>query len=616
MNKKVEYVSFDIFDTLVYRCVSRSTDIFKIVENYALNNLGGRAINNFSSLRIAYEVYTRKQKKEEISIDDIYREFEINFGKRLSDKYKEFEENIECCLAMPNPRMKKAFEKYIAEGMKVIIISDMYLPRMVIEKILHKCGYKDYYKLFLSNEYGCRKSNGLLYDAVRRELNASKWSILHIGDNIKSDYYMALSHGVQANLIKKRKYLDYSNQTENIVENFLIINQKSDISERLGYSVFGPFLYGYLKWLHMKLKNGKYDNVFFMSRDGYFMKEAYETFYGAMAVPSNYLYVSRRLLQVAALWKNPSYESVMNSMYLPKYFSLSWLLDMLGVDTHQVHYENSILCKTFDRDHIEKGSELYTIYESITPVLIENSKREYEALIKHLKNINLQGRVAIIDVGWIGNMQKHLSVIAKDISAATTIDGYYVGVMPDSPNVTKQSMKGYIFQNNFNAKIYGRERFMENIFELFFIAPHGSAKKYVLTNENKVKINLYESEYNGTETWHIFHEIQKNALNFVCDFKPFDIFIDNSSTLFYDKVINTFTNPSCEVAKYIGNIKFWDKNWYKLASPQNMLYYIMHPYALKKDLINSYWKPGFLKLLMKLPIDYGKALSFSFNFFK
>ena len=43
-----------------------------------------------------------------------------------------------------------------------------------------------------------------------------------------------------------------------------------------GFTRFGPFLYGFVRWLNKELLKKGYDRIFFFSRDGYMMKKAFE----------------------------------------------------------------------------------------------------------------------------------------------------------------------------------------------------------------------------------------------------------------------------------------------------------------------------------------------------
>lgn len=53
---------------------------------------------------------------------------------------------LECAVCQPNYEMQCFFKQLVEKNISIIIISDMYLPKEVIDRILKKCGYSGYKK--------------------------------------------------------------------------------------------------------------------------------------------------------------------------------------------------------------------------------------------------------------------------------------------------------------------------------------------------------------------------------------------------------------------------------------------------------------------------------------
>ena len=53
----------------------------------------------------------------------------------------------------------------------------------------------------------------------------------------------------------------------------------------------------------------------------------------------------------------------------------------------------------------------------------KNSKDEFNIYVNYLKSINFHGKVAIVDIGWHGNMQKALNKICL------FIDFVYISIL-------------------------------------------------------------------------------------------------------------------------------------------------------------------------------------------
>ena len=103
---KCDVVSFDIFDTLIFRNIYEPTDIFKILENYAVDKYN---IYDFYNIRVESEKESRiNENNFESNYDEIYNIIFKKIGKKniVSDlKRKELELEIEFCIS--NPFMKE-----------------------------------------------------------------------------------------------------------------------------------------------------------------------------------------------------------------------------------------------------------------------------------------------------------------------------------------------------------------------------------------------------------------------------------------------------------------------------------------------------------------------------
>lgn len=610
-----EYVSFDIFDTLILRVVNNPVDIFKLVQKKGLELYGNYAIKEFMEIRVVCERNLRENCTSEITLDDIYAEMKKNTNSELIEEYKQIEIECELNCTICNKNIKELYDHLLQEKIPIIITSDMYLPKDIIERILLKEGYKGYHKLYLSSDVHCRKRSGELFRYIVNDLNIYPDKILHIGDSIMSDYIMARKSGLHSSLYYMVNLFLETKKGKKTIWKISNNYKSDDFVNEIGYKKFGPFLYGYIRWLHSNIIEKKYKKIYFLSRDGYFMKESYDSLY-----PSNkteYLYMSRRLLQVAALWLNPDIEDVLSNMYIPKRFDLKWFIQMLGLNCEsildQINNCSLSVDSLFDRKKVQSNREFIRFYNCIKDRLIENSKKEYESLERQLKEISFSGNIAIVDIGWIGNMQNLLSVMCKQMNIDVEIDGYYIGVNPFSKNQENNKMYGYLFNKNKNENLYFKERFIDNIFELFFSAPHGSAQRYYINSDNKVRIALGDFEYKNSETYVIFRKMQKKALAFAEQFRLKDEYIYLGDEELYEEFIECFSNPTNEICTFLSEINYYDSAWKKLVPQNSIFFYFIHPLCFLKDFANCPWKPGFLKKYFKIIYKGGDFLAFMYR---
>lgn len=198
--KNYKVISLDIFDTLISRNVRLPSDVFYMTGQKVLGN---QFAESFRIDRIEAERIARKMSSSEITIQDIYSKLERKYKNFYQDLLsKEIEIEIRECHGI---KRMIGFVNDIAKGNKrILLISDMYLPKSVIEQILYKCDVTNYEKLFLSNEYGCLKGDGKLFSCALKECNITNKEMIHFGDSIKADCIGASKAGVRFVLLHQK----------------------------------------------------------------------------------------------------------------------------------------------------------------------------------------------------------------------------------------------------------------------------------------------------------------------------------------------------------------------------------------------------------------------------
>lgn len=608
---KYQYVSFDIFDTLVLRNVSKPVDVFELTSMKVSNIFGessavNSAIKNFPEVRIRAEQSVRQKNSREITIDDIYDEIRREFPEasaRSCDLYKQTEIEIELQVAMPNPDAFRAYCYCIESGKHIFITTDMYLPKHVIEQILCKCGYTKYDELFLSSEQGYTKKDGSIYKFITDKTGLDTKSIIHIGDNLTSDILRARLNGYNTAYIKKKKHQEFPSITKRTLEAFL----SNSNNHTFGFQYFGPMLYGYVKWLSSEFRNRGYDKVLFFSREGFYIKKAFDLVNGDDSMPEMYFYASRRALQVPAMCLDNEFTKIIESMFLPYEFTVNWIIKHWGLDpekhSSQIKKAGLTLEHKFNKNEAFQDKLLKSLFEELREDIINNSKNEYLGFINYLRKNDVHGRVAVVDIGWNGNMQRAFEKIAAAGEINIDVDGYYLGYLTKSQNYAKQRMHGYLNGENGTAD-YIVDYYCITAIELMFMAPHGTTVKYD-GNGNAV---LADFEYDGTDTKKRVESIQRNALMFLKEFKNIGDYLDNDSDIYSERFLNVFKRPSMDQARYIGDLQNWDGKWVPIAKPDKLSRYVFNKKSLRSDLIQCPWKIGFLKRMFKFSLPYYEAL--------
>lgn len=619
-----EYVSFDIFDTLIKRECFSPSRLFNYLEMYC-------GIRDFAKRRIAAEEMARKKTKEqEITLNDIYFQLSQNYPNEKWDQVKADELFFEDKFCVLNPAIIPVLEHCYKYNKKVIVISDMYLDEEFISSLLKKNNIAFEY-LFVSSKCKLTKQTGDLYKFALKQLGVSSRRIIHIGDNKKSDYWMARKNRIKSILIPTNvintmfanKYrwdgdLEYLDLSQVISNNYP--NTQRNYYFQCGIEVLGPILFGFSKWLIRQIEKEKIDKVFFLSRDGQLMQRAFKICED-QKVQTEYMYASRRSLIVPTLWIHSKVKDIQRYMFWPRVGNIVQFCNKIGIGPEKVKQYFKIygfdINEYIEYDALFENSKFLELYDKyLEPLVIRNSKKEYDLLLLYLRQIKFKGKIAVVDIGWNGNMQRALEEVAELAEINVDIYGYYVGVNPNSENIQEKliNAKGYIFDYNKNIYIYQYMKTFISLFELMFSADHGSVlyfnKSSQLNKEIEPVLEEWEYTKEYQEEYRKIKCFQEGALNFVelisksklniCSFSPKSV---------SKNLILLGCEPSYESAIKWGDFVILDDEVQCLAKMNKRMKYVFNPRLFIKDLIFSPWRVGFLKRNLVFDLPYFSLLS-------
>lgn len=194
--------SFDVFDTVITRKTATPCGIFalmkdKLRKRAGKSGLAGHVIENFYEMRIHSEELMRKsfsfQGVEEVTLRDIYAAMAVSGcldEGQISDLCA-LEEETELENAVGIPENIQRIEALLKRGNRVVLVSDMYLSQEAIRAMLRKAAPAlGELPLYVSSEYGKRKTTGNLYRQVRELENVPFEEWTHVGDNRHQDLGM------------------------------------------------------------------------------------------------------------------------------------------------------------------------------------------------------------------------------------------------------------------------------------------------------------------------------------------------------------------------------------------------------------------------------------------
>lgn len=343
---ETEYVSFDIFDTLVVRPLYRPSQLFELMDadfkEYAHTGV------SFAKIRTSGEAAAREYfgaeypEYQDVTLDEIYETIGRNYCLEapVVEALKSREIELELRLCRCRETVRELFELAKALNKKVILVSDMYLKRETIEQLLEKNGYEGYVRLYLSSDIRLTKHTGDLFKYVLNDLGIPGKKILHFGDTWLNDFEMPGRLGIQTFFIPKTMEV-----FENIIQGqatnrcatladwaaggvfrqesyksslgygammalaankyfdnpYRTFHEHSDLNADpyfIGYYTVGMHLYGFAKWLLDMGRAMGYKKLYFLARDGYLPMLVYQKLAAKEkeAPQAEYLYSSRKAL--------------------------------------------------------------------------------------------------------------------------------------------------------------------------------------------------------------------------------------------------------------------------------------------------------------------------------
>ncbi len=452
---KIELLSLDCFDTLLWRKTATPSDVFYELQKKPLF----KSIGLNAPLRVRIENQARnlkviKEKNTEITLQDIYR-----YGfPTLTDEQvntlieEEIAAEMEACYAFPETvALIRLAHKY---GKKIIIVSNTYFTETQLRRLLNHLLPTDVMNcidtIFCSSQYNKSKNNGLFNDVIAK-FNYPCNSILHIGDDLQADLIAAQKNGINAiQLIHHdqatKEMLRLHSASASIFNPltrhqhslkfpFRGILAKAKIEkpeQMIGYASIGPIMYTFAKFIFAEIeelkKTGKTPKVLFLMRDAYLPSLVCETLAGKSIGHS--IRISR-FAAFAASFKNKSdidrylsetifsarFEDIAKQLLLPTEI-IKPLIQVIAQSSSPIGEFISLI----QRD------DIYNI-------IVQKSALFRKRLIKYLKkHIDLKpgDTLLFVDLGYSGTAQRQLEPILQEEMNVEILGRYLIELtIPD-----------------------------------------------------------------------------------------------------------------------------------------------------------------------------------------
>ena len=368
-----------------------------------------------------------------------------------------------------------------------------------------------------------------------------------------------------------------------------------------GNRYLGPFLTAFACWLEDNVQADKISRLFFLSRDGYMMKKAYEGIFPYCNVECRYVYFSRKSLIRAAMYSCKDYKdfvelfngrSRMSAQELLSYMNLSDDAKEAILRDHHLDLDKDINVAA-----LSGNDEIRSIFEQYCDEIHQNAAIQFDLVEKYLLQEHMSGRVAVVDIGWHGSMQLYLEKIVRmSDKISAEISGYYVGI--NTCEGVLGITRGLLF-NDQDLRNRPNVTCALGMYERLFQKPEGSTEGYTEDPDGTIRVIKGGGEGRDPEITECVERIQKGAMDCInqnMSHKP-EEYLKLTKPL-----VDFGRNPGGKYFKLFDKfyIEDGEKNYY--LPQKGLAKYSLS--ELKHDLHNSPWKTGFMKKAFGLPLPY------------
>ncbi|WP_414830128.1 HAD family hydrolase [Alteromonas sp. H39] len=310
-------VTFDIFDTVVFRHLPHPAWVFANVALSGVSELTGVTPADYRLLREQAERLARKQASasEDIPFEAIFNAMPLSAQSQLALRNAELTAEKAC--ATINHDMVNVIRRLVDEGVQVAFISDMYLSAAQIkETFFGDSELLQSLPIYVSCEQHVAKFSGKLFRKLADEngWQPSEW--LHIGDNKDADVKAAEAVGLHTQYFNtllnnhwitslEEKQFDAGKTSHAVRLLASMQNSQQGSQERVAYEmgsyVWGPVIEAFARWAVSQSEQSGCKQILCLMREGFLFTPVIQkvlSLMGRSDIHVSSFYVSRK----SAFW--------------------------------------------------------------------------------------------------------------------------------------------------------------------------------------------------------------------------------------------------------------------------------------------------------------------------
>lgn len=512
--------SYDVFDTCLVRTLARPADLFFLLGRRMLMLKGLPASRSLvaaaANVRLRAEQEARRRSTaQDLDIGAIYRVLpEVDVLGFDPETMMREELALERHHLRPVPGMAQCIDQWRRRGMRILFITDMYLPEDFLRERLAGHGLaRPGDGVYVSGALGLTKHGGDLFRHVLKAEGLRPGELVHCGDNPQGDVRVPRSLGIR---VEPHQAARLTPGEERLLG--LDPSWAPELSAMAGASrlcrlhgreqgghpalaetaagVVAPVLGAFVSWVLATARERGWRRLYFVSRDGQILVRMARELAGGLGLDCRYLHGSRQAWFLAAL-DGFDLESAADWLFVPGHsLAPADVLRKLGIVpgdlapapgapppqdpfwTRQAAGEDLATLRAL------MGSEAFAVLVSRRAAQARGAAMAYFAQ----EGLLAGDPVVLVDIGWTLKAQKALRTCLELCGARVPVHGLYFGVQAaHAPRSELGAFDAYFVEQprHFDPtqRLNAIFRNANCIEQVFTAADHGQAMGYRHTPE-------------------------------------------------------------------------------------------------------------------------------------
>jgi len=440
-----DVISFDVFDTILFRACNEPGDVFEDIGKELLRQVEGWEYQpiSFAALRkeAEHRARSRKPRGADCTLDEILAQ--LPFPADIIQRVRQLEIACENRAIYLNQNIYSFMQHCFALGKKIVIVSDTPHSKSQIMDFLSNAGADTgiISDLFISSEYGCLKSYGGLFGKMMStfpELDAKR--VLHIGDNINADVEAVKQFGISALHYPVVPHsfgsiYDYEKSIYNIqlgeiaslrklaaISNSHEVGSQASLFDALGAEIIGPVYALFAEWVIRYADKHGIKIILPFMREGELLSKVISRAidYHGLDIACMPLFISRQPAFISSIFES-NYAERISQTLLRGGRTLEKVFDELGLDLLESGLGSSAgeTLRELKASGKIKALEELLSNQDIKNIVLRHSATQRELMLSYLEGLTSGQPALTVDIGTKGTTESYLHDIydAENITA-------------------------------------------------------------------------------------------------------------------------------------------------------------------------------------------------------